>query len=312
MKKNLLSVAMVVLAAAPVCAQTAFPGGTSKPVFTVTFGHAPQASETGARAFDGSRPASLSAALTSLSFEATTAARRWPLFLGGRTAEQTGDIDWAGLVGDQLRVDGTLHLFRYAMELPTREKILHTRFVDGYVDAVRGYFEGDPRWEDGDPAVGNNFNHPLQGSISSYVYTFNDRRCKGVQYGDPAYWGCLRRATIYSVAASLNWEWNPLMSESALGNVGRYHACAQRKCAGEGGWTDFVMTPVGGLGIRLAGDIARAKLWPVLERRLSDNAAARVLKTALKVATDPGRLAACAFRADFRGALATRPATGRR
>ena len=168
------------------------------------------------------------------------------------------------------------------------------------------------RWEDGDPFFNNNINHPLMGAASAHIYLNHDRRCKDVGYGDRRYWGCMGRATVYSVAASLNWEWNPLMSESALGNVGRHYACQHRKCTGEGGWTDFVMTPAGGLGIRLAGDIARAKLWPVLERTLSGNAAARVLKTAVKIATDPGRLAACAFSADFRGALATRPATGRR
>lgn len=311
-KHNLLPAAMVALAVCPAGAQPVLPAAFPMPLFGVNSGHTLQARADGRSAGGADWAISLSVAATSASLEPGTDPDLGRLTLTGRPPSKTGDVNWAGLLEDQLRVEGTLHMFRYMTEASTRNKIHHTRFFDGYVQAVSGYFEGDPRWPDGDPFAGNNINHPLQGAISSHVYTNNDRRCKGVQYGDPGYWGCLRRATIYSVAASLNWEWNPLMSESALGNVGRYRTCEQRKCIGEGGWSDFVMTPAGGLGIRLAGDIARARLWPVLDGHLSGSLEARMLGTAVKIATDPGGLAARAFSGDLRGALSSRPASGRR
>jgi hypothetical protein len=237
-------------------------------------------------------------------------AGRFELHLGHKTAKR--DVDWIGLLTEQTRVDGIMHLFRMTTEPGTRARVASGPFVKGYLDAVQGYFEGTARWEDGDPFYGNNINHPLMGAVSSHTYTNHDRRCKGVMYGDAGYWACIRRATIFSFAASLSWEWNPLMSESALGGVGRFHECQRGSCTGDGGWSDFVMTPLGGLGIRVAGDIARARLWPVLDRNLSGNVAAKIVKNVIKVATAPGYLANCAFNGNFENALSSRPAMGRR
>jgi hypothetical protein len=102
------------------------------------------------------------------------------------------------------------------------------------------------------------------------------------------------------------------MSESALGHVGKFYTCANGKCTGEGGWTDFVMTPLGGMGLRVAGDIARAKLWPKLDEHLSGNVAAKILKVAIKVATDPSGMANAALNMNFKGMLSARtPHLGR-
>jgi hypothetical protein len=221
-----------------------------------------------------------------------------------------GDIDWVGLLSEQVRIDATMH-FKRLTEPKTRHEITHSSHFGGYVTAVKSYFTTGGRWGDGDPFFNNNINHPIMGAVSSRVYTNNDRRCKAVGYGDSDYWSCVGRATVFSVLASFNWEWNPLMSESALGHVGKFHTCTNGKCTGEGGWSDFVMTPLGGMGIRIAGDFARAKFWPTLDRHLSGNIAARILKTTLKIVTDPSGMANAAFNADFRGAFSSRPA-GRR
>ena len=221
------------------------------------------------------------------------------------------NVDWVGLLSEQVRIDAMMH-FKRLTEPKTRHEITHSSYFGGYVTAVKGYFTSGWRWGDGDPFFGNNINHPIMGAVSSRVYTNNDRRCQAVGYGDSNYWSCVRRATVFSVLASVNWEWNPLMSESALGHVGKFFTCANGKCAGEGGWSDFVMTPVGGMGIRIAGDIARAKLWPKLDKHLSGNVAARILKVAVKVVTDPSGMANAAVNLNFKGVLSARPSQGRR
>jgi hypothetical protein len=132
-----------------------------------------------------------------------------------------------------------------------------------------------------------------------------------VGYGEAGYWPCFRRAAIYSAVATVSWEWNPLLSEATLGHVGRHHVCVKGRCTGEGGWTDFVMTPLGGLGFRLAGDVARKKLWPILDRRLSGSLGARILNVTAKAVTDPGRMANAVVNLHFRAALST-PASGQR
>jgi hypothetical protein len=215
-----------------------------------------------------------------------------------------GNIDWTGMVVEQLRIDALMHLKRLTEPKTQRalfEGIDHP--IDGYLHAVEGYFVEPAHWEDGDSFVTNNINHPLMGSMYSHVYVKHDKRCADVGFGDRGYWSCMKRAAVYSALASVNWEWNPLMSETSVGLVGTARTCGRSKCAREGGWTDFVMTPLGGMGFSILGDYARTKLWPVLDRHLSDNKAERILKNVLKVATDPGHSLHSALSLDLQGVL---------
>jgi len=244
------------------------------------------------------------------SLSVTSQARLWLPRVESPKARKSR-IDWLGLLSEQVRVDAIMHMYRLT-EPKTHREVYHRQYLEGYVSGVKGYFTGPARWEDGDPFYGNNFNHPLMGAVYAHTYLNHDRSCKGVSYGDHGFWGCIGRAAAYSAVASVNWEWNPVMSETAIGHVGKFYTCANGRCAGEGGWSDFVMTPLGGLGMSIAGDIARAKLWPTLDRHLSGNLPARILKVALKVATDPASFAHAAFNMDFRNVMASRPYTGRR
>jgi hypothetical protein len=246
---------------------------------------------------------------SSWSIDGQNAIALWTAKPAASTSE-TSDIDWVGLLSEQVRIDAMMH-FKRMTEPKTRAEVEHSSYYGGYAEAVKGYFTTGLRWNDGDNFVNNNINHPLMGAVSSHVYTNNDRRCRNLAYGESRYWACIGRATAYSALASVNWEWNPLMSESALGHVGRSHICANGKCTGEGGWTDFVMTPLGGAGMRIAGDIARAKLWPVLDEHLSGNIAARILKNIVKVATDPSGIMNSACNMNFNGMLSSRTAGSR-
>jgi hypothetical protein len=147
---------------------------------------------------------------------------------------------------------------------------------------MKGYYSLPLRWDDGDDFVTNDIGHPIIGALSAYTYTDYDRRCSNLVFGEGNYWSCMKRAAIYSALAGANWEWNPVMSESTFGHVGRFYTCEGGKCRGEGGWTDLVVTPLGGMGIRVAGDLARARLWPVLDRNLAGGPLARALNYTVK------------------------------
>ena len=215
------------------------------------------------------------------------------------------NIDWVGLLNEQAHLDATMHAKRL-LEAKTHREVVAPNQFQGYVDGLKGYVEHGLRWNDGDGFLTNDINHPIMGATYSRVYTNHDRRCTAIAYGDPGYWGCVKRATVYAVLASANWEWNPMMSETAIGHVGKAHTCVNGRCTGEGGWTDLVMTPMGGMGIRVAGDIARAKLWPKLDKHLSGNVAARILKVAIKVFTDPSGMANAAANLNFKGVMSPR------
>jgi len=221
-----------------------------------------------------------------------------------------GSVDWVGLFHDQLRLDGIMH-FKRMTEPKTVREVYGQKHFAGYVEAVKGYLTTGGRWDDGDSFLVNDVSHPYMGSLSSRIYTNNDRRCKDIEFGDRGYWPCMERATAYAVFASANWEWNPLLSESAIGFVGRSYKLVNGKYQGEGGWSDFVMTPLGGMGVRIAGDIATRKLWPVLDRHLSGNGFAKALNVALKVATNPTRALDRALNLDFKGAVSTPARFGR-
>jgi hypothetical protein len=220
---------------------------------------------------------------------------------------ETSRVNWAGLLTEQVLVDTIMHTKRIHEPKTVREVEAPDQF-DGYVAGLKSYVEHGPRWGDGDGFVTNNVGHPIMGAVYSHIYTNHDRACARIAYGDTGYWSCMRRAAIYAAVASANFEFNPLLSETALGHVGKAHTCANGTCTGEGGWTDFLMTPVGGMGVRIAGDFARAKLWPTLDRHLSGNIGARILNVAIKVMTDPSGMANAAVNMNFKGALASRPA----
>ncbi len=224
---------------------------------------------------------------------------------------ETSRVDWAGLLTAQVLVDTIMHTKRIHEAKTLREVTAPNQF-EGYVAGLKGYVEHGVRWGDGDDFVTNNIGHPIMGAVYSHIYTNHDRACARIAYGDTGYWSCMRRAAVYAAIASVNFEFNPLLSETAVGHVGKAHTCVNGTCTGEGGWTDFLMTPVGGIGIRIAGDVARAKLWPALDRHLSANVGARILNVAIKVMTDPSGMANAAVNMNFKGALEPRPAGLRR
>lgn len=235
-------------------------------------------------------------------------ARAWELAFEA-SKPRWGSVDWAGLFSQQTRVDAAMHWLRL-FQPKFHEPLYHSQFYKGYAEAMKGYFSRSPRWNDGDDFFTNDIGHPIMGAVFSYTFTDYDRRCANTVYGDAGYWSCIRRAAVYAAFASANWEWNPLMSESALGHIGKYYSCERGRCTGEGGWTDLVMTPLGGIGIRIAGDVARAKLWPKLDRGMSGNPLSRVLAYTLKTATAPGHFLNCAFKLDFRDAWKSTTAAG--
>ena len=237
-------------------------------------------------------------------------ARSWELAFEDRKP-RWGSVDWVGLFTQQTRVDATMHWLRL-FQPKFHEPLYHSQFYKGYADALKGYFSHAPRWSDGDGFVTNDIGHPIMGAVFAYTFTDYDRRCAKTVYGDAGYWSCIRRAAAYAAFASANWEWNPLMSESALGHIGKYYSCERGRCTGEGGWTDLVMTPLAGIGVRIAGDVARAKLWPKLDRGMSGNAWSKALAYTLKTATAPGHFLNCAFKLDFRDAWASTTAAARK
>jgi len=131
-------------------------------------------------------------------------------------------------------------------------------------------------WGDGDQWLINNVNHPIQGAMSGYIQVQNDPGGKLLEFGDQGYWNSRLRALASNTAYSTQFEMGPI-SEAAIGNVGL------RK--GTQGYSDLVVTPIGGFVFMLAEDAIDKWLISKWEVRT----ASPVKRVFYRVALNPSR-----------------------
>src|SRR6478672_10358236 len=132
------------------------------------------------------------ASLSPASDSGTPTTRVQPLIRPVRitTERQTG-VDWEHLIKQSLFFMSFENAFRCATEEGTRDGFSNP-FVHGYLNSV-GNLHG---WSDGDPFLVNFVGHPMQGAVTGYLWTQNDRAYRDIQFGqNRRYWkGKLRGA----------------------------------------------------------------------------------------------------------------------
>lgn len=155
--------------------------------------------------------------------------------------DRGGGVDWDGLGRQSSLFLGVQHAFRLATEPGTRSG-MRGPFFRGWMDSVKSLHG----WSDGDPFYVNYIGHPMQGAVSGYIWTHNDRDYIGAEIGKNSfYWKSRLRATAYSWAYSTMFEIGPF-SEASIGKIqGRYP---------QQGLVDHVVTPVIGLGWMIGED----------------------------------------------------------
>lgn len=180
-------------------------------------------------------------------------------------------VQWRQLMGASLRYLGVMHSFRLATEAGTRYGLTHNSFWGGYISAL-GAMHG---WSDGDSYYENYLGHPIQGSVSAYIWIHNDPRYRNVEFGkNPDYWKSRLRAYAYAWAFSEQFEVG-LLSEASIGNIQRY--CCQY------GFVDHVITPNGGI----AWVIGEDALDKYVVRRIEDSTHNLGLRIGARIALNP-------------------------
>src|SRR4030095_13058943 len=173
------------------------------------------------------------------------------------TAEQRKGVDWRRLVNQSLLFMSFENAFRCATEEGTRDGFSNP-FFRGYLNSV-GNLHG---WSDDDPFLVNYVGPPMQGAVSGYLWTQNDRGYRDIQFGrNRKYWKGKLRGAAYSYVYSALFEIGP-MSEASIGNIQAYYP--------QQGFVDHVVTPVIGLGWSIAEDALDQYFIRYVERRTSN------------------------------------------
>jgi hypothetical protein len=156
--------------------------------------------------------------------------------------KEEGGIRWKPLIGNTLTFLTVSHAFRWAKEEYTREATMQGPYFKGVGSAV-GSLHG---WGDGDEFLTNYVGHPMQGSVTGYIFTHNDPKYREVEFGrNREYWRGKTRAFVFSALYGVAFEIGPY-SEATVGKV--------QASWPQQGLVDWAVSPTIGLAWTLAED----------------------------------------------------------
>jgi hypothetical protein len=142
-------------------------------------------------------------------------------------------------------------------------------FFKDYGDSLKGL----GGWKDGDNVWTNYALHPMQGSVSGYLFLFNDAEGSAAEFGrSREYWRSRLKAMGFAAIYSTQFELGPI-SEASIGNVG--------KVRGTMGLVDLIVTPLGGFGWMLAEDALDRFVVRRLEQKYRKRGLIRVFRVLL-------------------------------
>jgi hypothetical protein len=180
-------------------------------------------------------------------------------------------VQWKSLFAQSGRFLVIENGWRYVSEEATRHP--HRPFFKGYVDSVTNVHG----WADGNPFLDNYIGHPMQGSVSGFIWTQNDLRYRNVAFGkDPDYWKSRLRAAAFAWAYSTLAEIGPF-SEASIGNI--------QATIPEQGFVDHVITPAFGLALMIGEDAMDRYIIRRLEQRTNN----RLYRVLLRGGLNPTR-----------------------
>lgn len=151
-------------------------------------------------------------------------------------------VRWKPVFIQSARFLAVQHGYRVAFQPFTRDDF-HGKWFGEWFQSVKN-IQG---WDDNDEFIANFIAHPLQGSVTNYIFIQNHPRYMKQEFSmTRAYWKGRLKAAAFSAAYSVQFEIGPL-GEAAIGNVGL--------TPGTAGWVDLVFTPIGGTGWQVGEDM---------------------------------------------------------
>jgi hypothetical protein len=177
--------------------------------------------------------------------------------------EVEGGVKWGQLSRASLRFLAIQHAFRLYTEAGTREG-LKGSFIQNYGRSVANLHG----WADGDEFYVNYVGHPMQGSVTGFMWLQNDPAYNRAVFGkDPLYWKGRLRAAAFMWAYSAQFEIGPV-SEASIGAIQSQFP--------QQGFVDHVITPALGMAWMIGEDVLDRYVIEPIEARTT-NRLARVL-----------------------------------
>jgi hypothetical protein len=209
----------------------------------------------------------------------------------GTSAKQSPNADegvqWKPLLAQSLTFLWIQHTFRFLTEPGTRAEMRGPFFADWFTSVrnTRG-------WRDGDEFLVNYIGHPMQGSVTNYIYVHNDPKNRELEAGfNKAYFKSRMKAMLFSTVYSTQFELG-LLGEAALGNVGRVPTPkSQHPMA----YVDLVVTPTLGTVWMMSEDA----LDRLLIKRLENHVENRFVRLMVRGFLNPSRSFANVLRGRY-------------
>jgi hypothetical protein len=165
------------------------------------------------------------------------------------------DFRWRAAIGQSLMFLGVQHGYAFT-QLKTRRS-LKGKFWKDYVDSIKSLHG----WDDGGRFFTNYIAHPMQGSMTGFIFVQNDPKGRKAEFGASSdYWKSRMKAMAWSAAWSMQFEIGPI-SQASIGNVGS---------SGKQTWEDIVTTPTLGTAMLIGEDALDRFIIKNIERR-TDN-----------------------------------------
>lgn len=162
------------------------------------------------------------------------------------------DFQWRVAIGQSLMFLGVQHGYAFT-QLKTR-KALKGKFFKDYAHSVKS-LRG---WDDGGRFFTNYIAHPMQGSLTGFIFVQNDPRGRKAEFGSSGdYWKSRMKAMLWTTAWSTQFEIGPI-SQASIGNVGS---------SGKQTWEDIVVTPTLGTAMMITEDALDRFIIKNIERR---------------------------------------------
>jgi hypothetical protein len=170
--------------------------------------------------------------------------------------------NWDKLIKQSLLFLGIQHGYRLLTEPSTRAD-LRGPFWSDYFKSVKN-LRG---WGDGDEFLVNYIGHPMQGSVSGFLYVQNNPDAIRQRVGfNKSYWMSRLRALGWTTIVSTQFEIG-LISEATIGNVGLKPS---EKSNHPMGYVDFVVTPIIGTAWLVAEDLIDQYFTKRIEGRIKN------------------------------------------